>query len=371
MRRTEVVVTSMPVKSELVPDSTMAKGITPGSLQVLDLLPLSSEPEDNLDLAVVILNYNTVDLLRECLRSLLASDTSLRYSVCVVDNASSDGSAAMVKAEFPEVHLIENRVNRGFSAGNNDALRWYGFDGDASAINANAARYVLLLNPDTVVPATTLSAMVRFLDERPAVGVAGPRVRRPDGSLDRACRRSFPTPQVSFYRMVGLSKLFPKNRRLNAYNMAFYAEDAVHPVDSVVGAFMLLRREAIAQVGLLDEGFFMYGEDLDWAKRIKDGGWEIWYNGEAEITHVKEASSRQSSKSRIDFYEAMWIFYAKHYRHETNWLLDKVILLGIVAKGGFDVARHLLSFTLQGSRSHPLLQPSSERPKGLPAPMKE
>jgi GT2 family glycosyltransferase len=148
--------------------------------------------------------------------------------------------------------------------------------------------------------------------------------------------------------MMGLSRLFPNSRRFNAYNMAFFAEDAVHPVDSVVGAFMLLRREAVLQTGLLDEKFFMYGEDLDWAKRIKDGGWEVWYNGQVEITHVKEAASRQSSKSRIDFYEAMWIFYDKHYRDETNWLLDKLIVLGIVIQGGVDVSRHLWAFTRRG-----------------------
>ena len=315
-----------------------------------------------LDLAIVILNYNTRDLLRDCLRSVFASDTALRFHVCVVDNASTDGSAEMVAAEFPAVHLIANRVNGGFSTGNNAGLRWVGFGDDAQP-EATRPRYALLLNPDTLVPPTSLDVMVRFMDERPQIGVAGPRLRRLDGSLDRACRRSFPTPQVSFYRMVGLSKLFPNSRRFNAYNMAFYAEDAVHPVDSVVGAFMLLRREAIAQVGLLDEGFFMYGEDLDWAKRIKDSGWEVWYNGQVEITHVKEAASRQSSKSRIDFYEAMWIFYDKHYRHETNWWLDKVIVVGIVVKGGLDVARHLWEFTRQGSS-----RGASGRRQGLARP---
>ena len=323
--------------------------------------PSVAAPPSDLDLAIIILNYNTVDLLRDCLRSVFASDTHLRYHVCVVDNASTDGSVAMVQKEFPAVHLIANRVNSGFSAGNNDGLRWFGFDA-ASAPDAadknSVARYALLLNPDTLVPPVSLGAMVRFMDERPEIGVSGPRLRRLDGSLDRACRRSFPTPQVSFYRMVGLSKLFPNNRHFNAYNMAFYAEDAVHAVDSVVGAFMLLRREAIAQVGLLDEGFFMYGEDLDWAKRIKDVGWEVWYNGQVEITHVKEAASRQSSKSRIDFYEAMWIFYDKHYRRQTNWWLDKMIVLGIVVKGGVDVARHLWEFTRQptggGASGRPL-----------------
>jgi GT2 family glycosyltransferase len=311
-------------------------------------------PPSDFDLAIVVLNYNTVDLLRDCLQSVFASDASLRFHVCVVDNASTDESVAMVQSEFPAVHLIANRVNRGFSIGNNDGLRWFGFgpNGNAGAAGAKAvARYALLLNPDTWVPPTSLRAMVRFMDERPEIGVAGPRLRRLDGSLDRACRRSFPTPQVSFYRMAGLSKLFPKSRRFNAYNLGYYAEDAVHPVDSVTGAFMLLRREAIAQVGLLDEDFFMSGEDLDWAKRIKDRGWEVWYNGQVEITHVKEAASRQSSKSRIDFHEASWIFYDKHYRQQTNWWLDKAIMLGIVLQGGVDVARHLWDFTRHGSGS--------------------
>lgn len=295
-----------------------------------------------LDLAIVILNYNTAELLRACLHTLMLAETELRFAVCVVDNASLDGSAAMVRREFPAVHVIENRTNRGYSAGNNDGLRWFGLDSGGAQDQGEAApRYALLLNPDTLVPPTALAAMVAFMEARPRVGVAGPRVRRPDGSLDRACRRSFPTPQVSFYRMVGLSRLFPHSRRFNAYNMEFWAEDAVHPVDSVVGAFMLLRRAAVAQTGLLDEAFFMYGEDLDWAKRIKDAGWEVWYNGQVEITHVKEAASRQSSKSRIDFYEAMWIFYRKHYAAATPWWLHQVIRLGIVGKGGLDVARHL------------------------------
>jgi GT2 family glycosyltransferase len=328
-----------------------------------------------LDLAVVILNYNTVDLLRESLRSVLASDTPLRYRVCVVENASDDGSAEMVQAEFPTVKLIVNRTNVGYSAGNNQALRWFGFDNASSGVQSGdqssgnrreitekaLPRFVLLLNPDTVIPPMALGKMVRFLEERPEVGLAGPRVRRPDGSLDRACRRSFPTPQVSFYRMVGLSRLFPKSRRFNAYNLEYLAEDAVHPVDAVVGAFMLLRREAIVQAGLLDERFFMYGEDLDWAKRIKDAGWQVWYNGQVEITHVKEAASRQSIKSRIDFHEAMWLFYRKHYRHEMAWWQDRTIALGIAFQGGLDVARHLWRYC-RGDEGGPTVRPSSDQP---------
>ena len=300
------------------------------------------------EIAVVILNYNTADLLRNCLRSVFASQTECRYAIYVVDNASSDGSTLMVQTEFPQVHLITNQTNIGYSAGNNAALRWLGFSERADAASTHTLpAYVLLLNPDTELPPNALQEMVVFMAERTDVGVAGPRVRRPDGSLDRACRRSFPTPQVSFYRMTGLSRLFPKSKRFNAYNLEYLAEDVAHPVDAVVGAFMLIRREAILSAGLLDERFFMYGEDLDWAKRFKDAGWQVWYNGQVEITHVKAAASGQSSKTRIDFYEAMWLFYRKHYQPETSWLLDKLIMLGIVGKGSMDVARHLWRYCRQ------------------------
>ncbi|MCB0047568.1 MAG: glycosyltransferase family 2 protein [Caldilineaceae bacterium] len=299
-----------------------------------------------LDLAVVIVNYNTRELLHNCLTSIFQSRESITFRVCVVDNASTDGSAEMVRTDFPQVHLIAGPTNLGFSAGNNAGLRWFGFrdraDGEP---RPEQPRYALLLNPDTLAPSSVLSRMTAFMDERPRIGAAGPRLRRVDGSLDRACRRSFPTPQVSFYRMIGLSRLLPNSRRFNAYNLDYLPEDAVHPVDSVVGAYMQVRREAIADAGLLDETFFMYGEDLDWAKRIKDAGWEVWYNGQVEMTHVKEAASSQSAKSRIDFYEAMWIFYCKHYQADTPWLMDKLILSGIAAKGGLDVSRHLWRFS--------------------------
>ena len=299
-----------------------------------------------LDLAIVVLNYNTVDLLRGCLRSVYASAGDLSFRVCVIDNASGDDSVGMVQREFPQAHLIVNTRNLGYSAGNNWGLRWFGFADKYSQSQTSLSRYVLpryllLLNPDTVLPPNALAEMVEFLDAHPAAGVAGPRVRRQDGSLDRACRRSFPTPGVSLYRMTGLSRMFPKSRRFNAYNLEYLPEDAVHQVDSVVGAFMMVRGEAIQQVGLLDEAFFMYGDDLDWAKRIKDAGWDNWYNGSVEIAHVKEASSQASIKSRIDFYEAMWIFYRKHYREGTGWLLDMLIRIGIAGKGSVDTGMHL------------------------------
>ncbi len=297
----------------------------------------ASLPGDGLDLAIVILNYNTRDLLAACLESVYASEGDFCFSLCVVDNASQDRSSQMVAERFPQAGLIACTENRGYSAGNNRAMRQLGF-GESGVSPAVLPRYVLLLNPDTELPPDALARMIDFMDARPQAGVAGPRLRRPDGSLDRACRRSFPTPLVSFYRMTGLSRLFPRSQVFNAYNLEYLPEDAVHPVDSVVGAYMQVRSAAIAQVGLLDEAYFMYGEDLDWAKRVKDRGWEVWYNGQVSVTHVKEAASKRSRKARLAFYEAMWIFYRKHYRADTPWLLDKVVLAGIAVFGGVDMA---------------------------------
>ena len=319
-----------------------------------------------LDVAIVILNYNTADLLSNCLRSVFASSGEVNYQVCVVDNASTDGSAEIVPREFPQARVIVNRHNVGYSTGNNIGLASFGFLDQATTSFDFIPRYILLLNPDTLLPPDALRLMVEFMDSHPKAGAAGPRIRRPDGTLDRACRRSFPTPSVSLYRMMGLSRLFPKSPRLNAYNLEYLPEDSVHQVDAVVGAFMMVRTEVVRAIGLLDEAYFMYGEDLDWAKRIKDAGWEIWYNGEVEITHVKEASSQASAKSRVDFYEAMWIFYRKHYRKDTGALLDNAIRIGIALKGGIDIALHLWRYSGRRIAGRPVGRKTDSKAYGSP-----
>ena len=300
-----------------------------------------------LDLVIVILNYNTRDLLRRCLQTVYASVGEFAFEVCVVDNASSDGSAAMVAAEFPQAALIASPTNDGYSYGNNLGLRRYGFHdapGAAGAGNATETpRFALLLNPDTGVPPAALAAMLTFMDARPQCGVSGPKLVRLDGSLDLACRRSFPSPEVSAYRMLGLSKLFPQSPRFGRYNMTFVSPDVLTEVDSVVGAFMLVRGAAIHQVGLLDEAFFMYGEDLDWAFRIKQAGWQVWYNPAVTVLHVKEAASKSSSKARREFYRAMLLFYRKHYQATTPFWLHWLIVGGIGLRGGLAMASRGLS----------------------------
>ncbi len=284
-----------------------------------------------LDLGIVIVNWNTRDLLRDCLRSVFASEGDIAFNVVVVDNNSSDGSAQMVRDEFPDVHLIANDDNPGYPRANNQGFRGLGF---AQGEAPGAPRYALALNPDTVLPPDALAQMVAYMDADERIGVAGPKLVLPNGELDLACRRSFPSPEVSFYRMTGLAKLFPRSRRFGRYNMTYLDPDVETEVDSVVGAFMMVRRAAIERVGLFDETFWMYGEDLDWAYRIKQAGWIVMYNPKVTVTHVKRAASRQSPRAQREFYRAMLIFYRKHYRTQTAWWLHVLIMLGLALKGG-------------------------------------
>lgn len=307
-------------------------------------------PRDPVDLAVIIVNYNTSALLRDCLRSVFASTGGLKLTVCVVDNASSDDSVAMVQAEFPQVHLIANRDNVGYPAANNQGLRWFGF-GSSEEMQEGAPRFALLLNPDTVLPPDALARMLDFMVAHPKAGVVGPKLVRLDGSLDKACRRSFPTPATSLYHLLKLDRLFPHSSRFARYDLSYLDPDLTTRVDSVVGAFMLVRREAIQAAGLLDEAFFMYGEDLDWAKRITDAGWEVWYYPEVTVLHIKEAASRHSYRARVEFYRAMNIFYEKHYRATTPFWLDWLIRGGVAFFGGLD----LLVRRLRGQYRSPRL----------------
>jgi GT2 family glycosyltransferase len=285
-----------------------------------------------MDLGIVILNWNTRDLLRECLKTVFAS-TDVTMRVVVVDNASADGSATMVRGEFPQAELIENAANIGYPAGNNVGLRHLGYRGIGD-VDADAPRYALLLNPDTEVPPTAFRDMTAFMDAHPETGVAGPKLVLPDGSLDKACRRGFPTPAVALYHFAGLSKRFPNSPRFARYNMTYLDPDQEAEVDSVVGAYMQIRREAVAATGLLDERFFMYGEDLDWALRIQQAGWKNVYHPQVVVKHVKRAASRQSQRAQFEFYRAMLLFYRKHYRATTPLALHCLILGGLLLKAG-------------------------------------
>ncbi|MCI0476876.1 MAG: glycosyltransferase family 2 protein [Anaerolineales bacterium] len=286
------------------------------------------------DLGIVIVNYNTRDRLRDCLKSLQASRV-VSFVVFVVDNNSSDGSAAMVRAEFPHVRLIESRINGGYSYANNLALR------QLLALDP-APRFALLLNPDTVVPPDALAQMLAFFDAHPDAGIAGPKLVMADGKLDNACRRSFPSPELSIYHVLGLDDRFPKSKRFARYEMTFLDENEMAEVDSVVGAFMLLRTETLRQAGLLDEIYFMYGEDLDLALRIKKRGWKVYYNPAVQVVHYKREASRHSERASYEFWRAGYVFYKKHYADKTALPLRVLIILGLAWKGGMKLVREML-----------------------------
>ena len=295
-----------------------------------------------LDLGIVIVSYNVSDLLRDCLASVYDSRGDLTFDVCVVDNDSHDGSAGMVADEFPQARLVRAE-NRGYAAGNNLGLQEFGYGRDGSEPRSARPRFALLLNPDTILPPSALADMLQFMEEHPQAAVAGPRLVRADGSLDRACRRSFPTPKVAAYRFSGLGRLFPNSPRFGRYNLTYLSPDLTTEVDSVVGAFMLIRGEALAEVGLLDEQFFMYAEDLDLCYRIKQRGWQVWYNSGVTVLHYKGQSSRQRSKfANSKFYETMRLFHDKHFKEQSSFLVNWLIYAGVGLLGGWALLRDRL-----------------------------
>lgn len=274
-----------------------------------------------IDISIIIINYKTPELTLGAIESVYQSITDFWYEIILVDNHSCDGIIERVTGRYPHFRIIANEVNVGFSKANNQAIR------------IASGRYILLLNSDTVIQPDTLETMISFMDAHPKVGASGCKVILPDGKLDKACRRGFPTPSASFYYAFGFSKLFPNVPRFNQYQLGYLDPDDSYPVDCLVGAFMLVRKEAIDQVGLLDEEFFMYGEDIDWCYRIKQGGWEIYYYPKTTITHYKGASSRRKPfKIVYEFHRAMWLFHRKHYQKKYLPWVNGLVYFGIVVK---------------------------------------
>ncbi|SEC12339.1 hypothetical protein SAMN05443246_3067 [Paenibacillus sp. GP183] len=282
----------------------------------------------------MIVNYNTCQLTLDCLRSIVSSSISYDYEILVVDNASRDDSVLEIRKQFPTIQLIENKQNVGFSKANNQAIR------------VAAGRYILLLNTDTIVQPDAIQIMLDFMEEHSSIGASGCKILLPDGSLDKACKRGFPTPSASFYYAFGFSKLFPNNPRFNQYQLGYLNPDQEYPIDCLVGAFMLVRREAIDQVGMLDEEFFMYGEDIDWCYRIKQAGWGIYYYPRTTITHYKGASSRKKPfKIIYEFHRAMFLFHRKHYRYKYPVIVNVLVYLGISIKFVISVSRNKLKLS--------------------------
>ena len=281
----------------------------------------------------VIVNFQTAEMTGRSIRSLLASETTgFDLDLTVVDNGSDDGSHDWLRDRFPCVRHLQAPRNLGYAGGNNLALE------DISTrlspdIDADST-YVLLMNSDVLVEADTLRQTVDFMRSHPETGVVGPRVLLPNGKLDLACRRSFPTLGNSIWKLLGLARRFPNNRRFAHYNLTYLDELESAEVDAVMGAFMLVRYKAIQQAGFLDDRFFFYGEDLDWAYRIKAHGWRVVYFPRATVHHLKGGTARRhANRMIVEFYRAMWLFYRKHYAKQQFFLLRLAVLTGIVVRG--------------------------------------
>lgn len=270
-------------------------------------------------ISIIIVNYNVKYFLEQCLYSVRAAISGMDAEVFVVDNHSSDGSMEYLKPKFPEVCFIENKDNPGFAKANNQAIQ------------QATGEYILLLNPDTVIGEDSLRSLCYFMEEHPDAGGLGVKMLDGNGVFLAESKRSFPSPWVSFCKLFGLSKLFPRSRTFARYSLAYLSPEKQHSIDVLAGAFMLMRHDALKKVGLLDEAFFMYGEDIDLSYRIKKGGYKNYYIPE-RILHYKGESTKQNDKKYIRaFYGAMIIFYKKYYPR-SGWLMSGLIKGGVGVK---------------------------------------
>lgn len=274
--------------------------------------------KSSFDLSVIIVNYNVVYFLEQCLNSVIAASKNLNVEIFVVDNNSVDGSIELVQEKFPQVRLIANKENTGFSKANNQAIQ------------LSSGRYILLLNPDTVVEEDTFEKTIHFMDEHPDSGGLGVRMIDGKGKFLPESKRGFPSPWVAFCKIFGLSKVFPKSKSFSQYHLGYLSEFEVNEIDVLSGAFMLMRKETLDKIGHLDETFFMYGEDIDLSYRIKLGGYKNYYFPDTKIIHYKGESTKKSSVNYVFvFYKAMVIFAKKHLSSKNAKLFSFAINLAI------------------------------------------
>jgi hypothetical protein len=288
-----------------------------------------------IELSIVIVSYNTKEVLKECLDSIYKTAKNLSFEVIVVDNASKDQTKDEIsKLEYPNFRFIQNKENLGFSKANNIGVK------EASG------RYVLFLNPDVVVHENTLDGMVDFMDKEKRAGAATCKVVLTSGQIDDASHRGFPTPWNALTHFSGLAKLFGKTKHFGGYNLKHLDLSTMHEIEALAGAFMLVRREAGEEAKWWDEDYFFYGEDLDFCYMLKQKGWKVYYVPEFTVLHYKGVSGglkkvskdittadsetkKRATKARFD---AMRIFYKKHYEDKYPWLITRLVYLGISLK---------------------------------------
>jgi len=304
-------------------------------------------------LSVIVVSYNVRYYLEQCLDSVYRALEGIESEVFVFDNHSHDDTVEELQKKFPLANFIDSNHNLGFAKGNNIAIR------------QSSGEYVLLLNPDTFVGRETISSAIQFMDEHPKAGGAGVRMHNADGTIAPESRRGLPSPMTSFYKMIGLCKHYPQSKRFGKYYMSYLPWDSPQEIEVISGAFMLLRREALDQVGLLDEDYFMYGEDIDLSTRLIKAGWENWYLP-LDILHYKGESTHKTSFRYVHvFYQAMLIYFRKHYGH-LSFLITVPIKMAIYGKafltllsmqttrlkrslGFFDVYKQNVHFLIVGS----------------------
>lgn len=290
-----------------------------------------------MDLSIIIVNYNVRYFLEQCLHAVQEAICRLKEEgyeaeVCVVDNNSVDGSVGEVRRKFPGVSLIENKENAGFSRANNQAIA------------RSSGRYVLLLNPDTVVEEDTFLKCIDFMDSHPDAGALGVKMIDGKGAFLPESKRSLPTPEVSFYKMFGIAALFPRSLRFGKYNLGYLDPDSTHVVDVLAGAFMFIRKETLEKTGYLDESFFMYGEDIDLSYRITRAGYRNYYFPGTTIIHYKGESTKKGSLNYVKmFYQAMIIFAAKHFSSRKARTFSLLINLAIYFRAALSLARRFAS----------------------------
>ncbi len=287
-------------------------------------------------LSIVIVNYNVEYFLEQCITSALDASKQIDAEIFMVDNASVDGSVQMVKYRFPSVKVIANKDNVGFSRANNQAMR------------IAAGEYVLLLNPDTVLEENTLQKCIEFMDSRPEAGGLGVKMVDGKGEFLPESKRGLPTPETAFYKMTGLNKFFPNSKKINRYYLGHLSNEENHEIEVLSGAFMFMRKSALDKVGLLDEQFFMYGEDIDLSYRIVKGGYKNFYLAETSIIHYKGESTKKGSLNYVFvFYNAMVIFAKKHFSSQNASIYSRLIQVAIWLRAAWTlIVRGIKKFLL-------------------------
>lgn len=281
-------------------------------------------------LSVIIVNYNVAYFLEQCLRSVQEASTGLDTEIFVVDNHSVDNSLEMLRKEFPEVKLIANEENVGFAKANNQAIR------------QASGEYILLLNPDTLVESDTFVKTIAFMDETADAGALGVKMIDGRGRYLPESKRGLPLPDVAFYKIFGLSKLFKKSKRFGRYHLTYLDPDEIHSIEVLPGAFMLLRKSVLDKIGLLDESFFMYGEDIDLSYRVILGGYKNYYYPHTRIIHYKGESTKKSSINYVVvFYQAMQIFAKKHFSPKNARIFDFIINAAIWFRASLAICKRL------------------------------